>query len=328
MTPWAELSTTGRLGDRGAVLLYDVAAAVARGYPPPSGGRHWRTREIQELAHTVMTMNEKVPFAERLLANAVDDATLRTYLHRLVRQHLANVGRKTTKGARIRRLRPLLRDPRFARVGRDHYTLAGGPAPDTGPFNPARLRDAAWGVDVERPNWGPDTARTPPEATDASTVQVCMAVLGACPHPLHVGDLADVLGERFGVPPDEPDASYDGTLISSEPVARDEFAEVDSGVDAERIWSELDDEERRTILVLDLSARDAASRLGVGRTKANALQRCTLAAIARAVSTSDVPEEVDALRSVLRAADVLPVVAALVSIATERFDSAAGDGAS
>jgi hypothetical protein len=236
LTPYTELTTTGRLGLLGAELLYAVAGAVARRYPPPSGGRRWTAEDIWELAHDVITDGRKVPFAEELLANAADDDTLRAYLHGVVRRHLAERGRKSSKkGARVRRLRTLLKNPLFVRVGRDHYTLVGGPGPVSATFHPAQLREAARAVAVERPNWGPETKRTPPEASDASTVEVCVAVLGACPHPVDISELADVLGERFGVPADEADSSYDGPSPPPEPAAHGDATAGAARAEAERV---------------------------------------------------------------------------------------------
>lgn len=322
MSAWTELSATGRFGSDGARLMYDVTGAVARGggYPSPSGGPGWREQEVQELAHSVMA-DEDGQFYAEVLAHSVDDVTLKAHLHRLVQRRLADAGRQNTKGALIRRLRPLLKDARFARVGRNTYTVAGGPPPAVGAFHPDDLRAAADGVPVTPRVFGEGSRRRSPHGTDASLVEVCAAVLTACPHPLEVADLAEVVGRRIGMQFDEPERSFDSPRPPPEPEAADHAVAVGAAVDAERVWAELDADERTAVLVLSVDAREAAPLLGVGKTKANRLQRGALAAIAAALGLGDVPDSLPGLRAVLAAADAGPVLVALDRLARDRVPS-------
>lgn len=319
VSAWTELSTTGRFGPDGARLMYDVAGAVARGggYPPPSGGPRWREQEVQELAHSVMTP-EGGQFYEELLAHSVDDATLKEHLHRLVSRRLADAARRSTKGSLIRRMRPLLKDVRFARVGRDAYTVADGPLPSAGTFHPDDLHAAAKGVPVTPRMFGEGSRRRSPHATDASLVEVCVAVLAACPHPVGITDLADVVARRVGMQFDDDEQSFDAPQPPPEPKVPDHAVAVGAAVDAEQVWAALDADERRTVLVLSLDAREAAAVLGVGRTKANTLQRGTLAAIATTLGIDEPPDSLAGLRAALAAADAGPVLLALYRLARDR----------
>jgi hypothetical protein len=294
VSAFEELGTTGHLGDAGVELLYRTVRAVvrARFYPDPAARGFWTPDELEELAHDVLVGHGGGPgLATYLLEHAVDDAGVARVLHTLVRSELADRGRRSVKGRLMLRLREILDDPLFRRApgGRERYTLSSAATVEGGGDDPRLLRRAAFEVrDVRLVRWRPDAARHSPVAERSSLVAVCAAVLAVASGPVELGDLADVVADRFGIVRELPSLSWQGGQ-AREPAIADASAVGALTVDAAAIYAQLDAEERAIVPLLGEPVRVAAETLGWRRTRTHNVMTRAAAVIAQALGVAGLP---------------------------------------
>jgi hypothetical protein len=208
VTAWEELRDDGHFGDEASLLLYRCVRTVARfgGYPPPQGSQMWDMDAVQSVAHAVFAAGRGPARLVELAIRASSEAEFTRVLEAVVRNHLRDLARDTTKGKLIRRLRHVLdSDDRFATVpdgaeGAGFVTLADGTLSGVFGGRHDDLVAASYGAPgVTLLRWRADTRREPPVADRDSLVSVCETVLRAAGAAMRLPDLAQVVADRFAV---------------------------------------------------------------------------------------------------------------------------------
>jgi hypothetical protein len=261
-----------------------------RRFPGPGGLDRWSREAVEDAVQDFLADRDGHGRLARMALRAGDDQEFQRQLYAAVKNHLID---ELRKGARVklwRRLGEVLAgDDRFIELG-GAWTLreVGGEAPWAG--REAELDTAAWQVrDVRIVRWRPDVRREGPGADRASLVAACAAIITAAGAPVTLDLLTRVVGRRFSVgdPPllalvDAVDladlqAQYpgatDGVITEAEfrrePVgpARLDRPGTERLVAVE-IWSELTDQERLQLPILDEGVRMQGKVLGLGHSQA------------------------------------------------------------
>jgi hypothetical protein len=261
-----------------------------RRFPAPAGRGRWSPEAVEDAVQDFLADHDGHGRLARMALRAGDDQEFQRQLYAAVKNHLIN---ELRKGARVklwRRLGEVLAgDDQFIKLG-GSWTLreVGGEAPWAG--REAELDTAAWQVrDVRIVRWRPDAMREGPGTDRASLVAVCTAIIKAAGGPVSLDVLTRVVGRRFNVgdPPmlalvDAVDladlqAQYPSAAaaviteaeLGREPVgaARLDRPGVERLVAVE-IWSELTDQERLQLPILDESVRAQGELVGLGHSQA------------------------------------------------------------
>jgi len=257
------------------VVLSQAKKIVAGRLPHPEG-RNWVVNDAFDLVSEYYVS----PAYAGVLLTATDDDSLNALVYTAIANHVRATLRKNDRARLRRRMKDILREENFIEQPSGFWRRPGDP---TDAFNgrEADLIDVVWGVDVKFVKWRPDTKRTSPVAERASFISVLNAILDAAGGAVHESALVVVLAQRFGIGPvsyteslDAADESAVATEYNDEPealtIAREEHR--DAAAQGLEIWSELSLEERRMVPYAGVSARDAASKLRMGKTKANGIQ--------------------------------------------------------
>lgn len=280
MGAYEELTQTGSAGPETVRLVDRMLRAVIRrhNYPPPSGNEEWDSEELADIRQAFIAERGTERFAQ-LYALALDEASLRRLLAAAVHRFLADRTRQTRKGKLFVRFRADLQsDSRFEEVKPGRWAVRGGPT-EPGEFDEDRLTTIAWRLDLRVSPWGEDTSREGPPADKASRLLLLESMLRAADGSLTVAQLAAVGERRFPFYGQPNDVSYDGWDEYVLPAAPPADAGIGASEEGRRIWDALTPSQRAAVPHLELSARDAATAMGMGRTAANALQRQTKAAL-------------------------------------------------
>jgi hypothetical protein len=282
----------GRFTPEAFALVRRIFETVIRlrRFPAPAGLGRWSPEAVEDAVQDFLADRDGHGRLARMALRAGDDQEFQRQLHGAVKNHLVD---QLRKGARVklwRRLGEVLAgDDRFIELG-GAWTLreVGGEAPWAG--REAELDTAAWQVrDVQIVRWRPDARREGPAADRASLVAACAAIITAAGAPVSLDVLTRVVGRRFNVgdPPllalvDAVDladlqAQYpgatDGVITEAEfrrePVgtARLDRPGPERLVAAE-IWSELTDQERLQLPILDEGVRAQGEVVGLGHSQA------------------------------------------------------------
>jgi hypothetical protein len=259
-----------------------------RRFPGPAGLGRWSREAVEDAVQDFLADRDAHGRLARMALRAGDDQELQRQLCGAVKNHLID---QLRKGARVklwRRLGEVLAgDDRFIELG-GAWTLreVGGEAP----WAEAELDTAAWQVrDVRIVRWRPDAKREGPGADRASLVAVCAAIITAAAAPVTLDLLTRVVGRRFNVgdPPllalvdavdlADLEAQYPGAtdgVISEAAFRREPVgpARLDrpgpERLVAVEIWSELTDQERLQLPILDESVRAQGEVVGLGHSQA------------------------------------------------------------
>ncbi|HEX9992467.1 MAG TPA: hypothetical protein VGB14_06030 [Acidimicrobiales bacterium] len=269
----------GAPGDQFLALLQRTirAVAIARGFPPPEGHLSWGGPALQTAVAEFLASPQT---SRRLidLTRCRTELALRRRLETTVRNFLADQGRRTPIGRLVIRINDVLRgDPQFERNG-VYWTLSAGP------FEPAQVDlDALVGavrwLDIVVPtSWAGE--RQSPDLDSNSVVRAATAMLQSAGGALRASAMAQALARRLGI---------GGAPLSIDAAAFDEAGErytatVDStsvtvlnDTRARQVFERLNDAERLSIGLANLSVEALGSLLGVSGSKASLIRRRAIA---------------------------------------------------
>jgi len=261
-----------------------------RRFPAPAGLGQWSREAVEDAVQDFLADRDGHGRLARMALRAGDNREFQRLLYGAVKNHLIDQLRKGVRVKLWRRLGEVLAgDDRFIELS-GAWTLreVGGQAPWAG--REAELDTAAWQVrDVRIVRWRPDARREGPGADRASLVAVCAAIITAAGGPVTLDVLTRVVGRRFNVgdPPllalvdavdlaglqAQDSGATDGVITEAEfrrePVgpARLDRPGAERLVAAE-IWSELTDQERLQLPILDEGVRAQGEILGLGHSQA------------------------------------------------------------
>ncbi|KQY55800.1 hypothetical protein ASD11_14950 [Aeromicrobium sp. Root495] len=297
MTPREELRTTGRLGEMGALLLYETMRLVVLAYrfPPPDGHGFWTEADLQATAHDFLQGERG---ARRLLSvanSSVDDRSFANLLARAARNFLREEGRRTEIGKLIVRIKSVLRaEEEFVEIpqsGEALWTIKGGTTAPSSTPSP-ELASVSHRVEIVVPNWTSKT-RDAPLADHDSFVRLIRAVLEAAAGSLRAGDIAHALAARLNLrrPPLTLDLDAGAAYSEVASTAPDPASITVSSMAATEIFNALSDRERIIVLTADGNVRDLGALIGTGKTQAAHLRQRLLDRIANELEDDEQPEE-------------------------------------
>jgi hypothetical protein len=282
----------GRFTPEAYALVRRIFETVIRlrRFPAPAGLGRWSPEAVEDAVQDFLADRDGHGRLARMALRAGDDQEFQRQLYAAVKNHLIDQLRKDARVKLWRRLGEVLAgDDRFIELG-GAWTLreVGGQAPWAG--REAELDTAAWQVrDVRIVRWRPDARREGPAADRASLVAVCAEIIRAAGAPVPLDVLIRVVGRRFNVgdPPllalvDAVDladlqvqypGATDGIITEAEfrrePVGT---ARLDrpgpERLVAVEIWSELTDQERLQLPILDEGVRAQGEVIGLGHSQA------------------------------------------------------------
>lgn len=285
MSAFDELTTTGRLGDDGARMLYGAVRAVGkgRGFPPPTGHSSWTKDAVIEAAHTFLSGTRTPARLAHLRLHATDEQSMERLLNTMILNHFRDRARQTELGRLIRRINTVLGDDgRFLRND-DRWSLTTGPTlPSTVPA--ARLAAAADAVEnITVPRWSDSTARAHPHANASSIALLCHTVLDEANGSLPAAELARAIAGRVGLRrtpvvnlldvPELSDESY-STVVDTDNQRRA----------ARVVFDTLTDREKRMIATLHLPLRDLYEATGIKKSQAGEVRTRAVAVVTEATS--------------------------------------------
>jgi hypothetical protein len=294
MSARSELLTTGRLGEAGAAMLYEIVGVVgiAHRFPPPEESTSWDEIAQQSVAHDFL---ESARGPKRLLdiaVRSVDDRSFERQLEKAVLNHLRDRARSTDLGKLIVRVKEVLRAADdFVAVpsaGEDRWGVEGSPTePSTMPAS--ELAAAIRSEDIVVPKWSSST-RDAPLADRDTFVRLMRSVLLAAHGSLTARDVAAVLTTRLDhrrIPLTVELDSAEGLSEPADPAA-DPASRTLADLRAAEIFGPLSDRERIILANLDLSARELALVIDTGKSQAAQLrQRLTDALMAELKDDDD-----------------------------------------
>lgn len=296
MSPRDELLTIGRLGEAGAVLLYNTVRLVAlsRGFPPPENRQYWDETAVQAVAHDFLQSTRGPRRLLDIALRSVDDRSFERLLEAAVHNHLRDEARKTDLGSLIVRLKDVLRSsPQFVAVAggsQERWALTGA-STEQSLVTATVLARATVRVEVVIPRWSSAT-RDAPLADLDSIVRLIQAVLTAAGGSLTAVDLAHALTARL----DHRRAPLTIELDSANPVSEPAAPDADpsrtvSEIRATEIFNNLSDRERIIVATLDLTVRDLGSLINTGKSQAAHLRQRLLDRVAGEFEDDDEPEQ-------------------------------------
>lgn len=273
MGAFEELTSDGVPGPATLGLVARAFRAVIRrhNYPPPSGAGDWTPDELADVQQAFLTERGTERFSQ-LCALATDEASLRRGVSAAVHRFLVDRTRETRRGRLFVRFRADLReDPKFEEVAKGRWSLRGGPS-DPAEFDADRLTAVAWTLQLRVSPWGDDTEREGPPADSPSRVRLLETVLGEAEGSLTVAELAAVGERRFPFYGRPAEVSIDGWDEYALPASPPADSALGASDEARRVWDSLTARQQAVVPHLELSARNAAAALGMGRTAAHNAQ--------------------------------------------------------
>lgn len=297
MTPREELLRTGRLGEAGAMLLYETVrlVAIAHRFPPPEGHSSWDEADLQAVAHNFL-QGDRGP--RRLLdvaTRSVDDRSFERILEAAVRNFFRDQARGTEFGKLIVRVKSVLRDePEFVELpqrGESRWTLPQSGSEPSG-ASPAELAAATRNIQVVVPSWSSATRDAPLADLDSFT-RLIRAVLVAAAGSLTAVDLAHALASRIDHRRTPLTVELDSATHYPEPasVESDPASRAVSVARATEIFDGLSDRERIIVATIDENVRDLGALIGTGKSQAAHLRQRLIDRMADELIDDDEPEE-------------------------------------
>jgi len=293
VTPYEELTTTGRLGPAGASLLYRTVRAlgIARGFPPPDGHSGWGLDACAEVAHDLLVGPRGVKRVAAMRVSATDDPSLERLLQRVVLNALRDLSRQTDMGALVLRVREVLdASDRFeaADAARTRWRLIGHPSgPNTVP-DAVMAAATARETSVTVPRWSSERRRAP--LADRETFERLLTrALEAADGAVTAADLARAVAARLD-PVRVPLATELDTaeqLVDRAPEAGDIASEVVSRLRAREIFDSLSDRERILAATWDRPVRDLGALVGVRHSQASAIRQRLAEGLREALAGDD-----------------------------------------
>lgn len=279
MTAWTELLENSGIGNDGARELYRTVRSVvfAHNFPPPPGYGRWTVDAVIEATHEFLTSPNAGERLAYLALTADSEASFQRLLDTAVANYFRSEGRRTAVGKIVIRLRELLDSEHgFAIVpagtpGAGNVTLGDAEPDRVWDGDGSGLLAAAYAVDdVTVVRWRADSRREPPLSDAGSLRAVSAAVLAAARGSMRFGDLAAVVGRRFGLgptalvtPTDELDLVADSGTGDIAAAGSDDIASA-----AAELLAGLPPRERLVLAWLGEPLRVIADRTGLARSTA------------------------------------------------------------
>jgi RNA polymerase sigma factor (sigma-70 family) len=231
--------------------------------------RSWNPDDVDELVNDFFSTAKW----RSAIENAIDDDGLRAYVYTMLRNSLIDQFRRTDRGRLLIRLKKILREGEFIEFPKGYWRRPSDPE-NAFAGREADLVEASWSVDVDIVTWSPNAKRQAPETDTKSFLRLLNSIMNRADGAVQETQLVMVLADRLGL----QSVSFTEVLDIADPSLGPEerLVVIESDDDATDlvvdIWSQLSPEERRMVPLVELSSRDAAARLGIGRTKASQIQ--------------------------------------------------------
>jgi hypothetical protein len=295
VTPRDELLTTRRLGEAGALLVYQAVriVAISRGFPPPKGSDRWDQGAVEETAHRFVQGEKGAKRLLDLVVKSTDDASFERLLDTAVLNFLRSDARSTDMGKLIVKVKEILRENgEFEVVPRssDRWMLAGGPSAPS-EVGADQLASATRTVEVTVPKWT-STHRDAPLADGPSYVRLLVSVLATAAGSLTAVDLAHALTARL----DHRKSPISVELDTLEKLAQtslsieDPAARVTTQLRAGSIFQSLTDRERVILAMHDENLRDVGAKIHMRKSQTGQLRQRVIDRLREEVAEDDDPE--------------------------------------
>lgn len=276
--PRAELLATGRLGPMGAALLYETVRAVAyaRNFAPPEGHTSWDRSAVEAIAHEVVVGPRGLKRLTDLVIRSTDEQSFASQLNGAVLNVLRDLGRKTDKGALVRRVTEVLTESTEFRAigaaGQRRWTLTDG-TDSPSQVSESALAAAANSVEtISVPRWNSATRRSP-HADFKSFERLLKAVLVAAHGSVRAADLATACLNRLDPAHVPLVISLDALEYNPDSLASETEDGTLTRIVARQHVNALSDRERLLLATMDLTVREAAAKLGIGHSQCGVLRR-------------------------------------------------------
>lgn len=275
--PREELARTGRIGRAGAHLLYRTvrAVAVARNFPPPSGGERWTDTDVAEIAHGLIDGDRGQKRLKDALVRSTDEASFARVLEGAAVNYLRDLARATDQGKVVLRVAAVLKSGPFeAHGGRPpRWGLPGGPTGPSAASAEELARAAMAEPNVVVPAWNSER-RDAPIADKPSLVRVLNRVLAAANGGVTAADAARAVAARLDVR--RSPLTYEvGVLerIAEAPAGADPADQASAAVDAAALFARLDDRERIALAMFHAPLPEASLAMALGRSQTALLRQ-------------------------------------------------------
>lgn len=277
------------VGEEFLALLQRTISAVARAglYPPPTGREHWDGDSVSSTAADFLASPQTPRRLADLRTHCRTEAALKARLQRTIKNFLADNGRRTTVGRLVRRFNEVLtQDSAFERDG--VYWRLTGTLAEPSVFDFERLVHVVADVEASPPAAWHKGDRNSPAIDKPSVLRVARAALDAG-GPLRPGELARLAARRLGL--DATPLSLEASAY--EPAPPDHRSWDTTGVDslvelrAAEVLSRLNEPQRLTIGLRQLSSDALGEVLGFSGSKANKIQRSAVAIIRDELETEE-----------------------------------------
>lgn len=272
MTAYSEIAK-GEPGNDFIDLVGRTIRAVARSrnYPPPDNRDHWDEDAVISMTTSFFADPQTPRRLNDLRVRCSDERGLRSVLQSTIRNHLADVGRRTDVGRIVRRFDDVLAaDDSFQKTG-GNWRLESEPVDGT-IIDFEGLVKAASKVEVSAPsNWHQSANRKSPDIDKESAVRLAAVLLRASAFPLTSSTIGQVAARRLGI--GQTPLSLD--VSGYEPPSAIESATADGAVldlRASEVLDLLTNAQRVALGRLDLSVVDLGVLLSVSKSTAAAIR--------------------------------------------------------
>jgi len=276
VTPLDELRG-GSIGEEFVSLLRKTirAVAVTRNFPPPEDLTKWDSEAVGRIVSEFVADPQTPRRLMDLATTCSSDQALKARVEGMVRNFLADLGRRTPIGKLVVRLNDVLgKRDQFVRVD-GRWALVDGP---TGPglADLDRLAEAIRPHEIMTPKWGHDARREAPVADAETIASLCKALLEAAGGSLTSRMMASAIGVRLGL--GQAPLSLDASSLDGawSPVSSTFDATADEALREARateILALLNDRERLALAWLECPVRELGPLLGVGPSQAHVIRK-------------------------------------------------------
>jgi hypothetical protein len=276
VTPLDELRG-GSIGEEFVSLLRKTirAVAVTRNFPPPEDLTKWDSEAVGRIVSEFVADPQTPRRLMDLATTCSSDQALKARVESMVRNFLADLGRRTPIGKLVVRLNDVLgKSDQFVRVD-GRWALVDGPA-GPGLADLDRLAEAIRRHEIMMPKWGHDARREAPVADAGTIASLCKALLKAAGGSLTSRIMASAIGVRLGL--GQAPVSLDASSLDGawSPVSSTVDATADEALREARateVLALLNDRERLALAWLECPVRELAPLLGVGPSQAHVIRK-------------------------------------------------------
>ena len=244
-----------------AKLTRRLATSIVRQVPRPGGGE-WNAEDVADLAQDFWVSGR----ALKAILSARNDEHLAALVAQSIRQLAIDQLRAADETGMHERVSDVLKKGPFVRHGRA-WGVAGFVEGEIWQGSIGELVEAGWAVPVTVMRLRADAKRRSSYASRTHFEALLEAVLATAGVPVPLSVLVEVCSHRLGQLATVVDAEVDAATPFQDPEASTVGRLV-----AEAIWMQLTDSQKAVVPYLNLSARDAAGIVGLGRSAVNVAQ--------------------------------------------------------